>query len=71
MKVSKRHFYLEANVNKKRVFLTVQEAILRIERCGGLVSASVVYPPDRPGLKVLSAIDALVNYHGYKKIAKK
>jgi len=58
-------------MNKNRVFLTVQEAIERIERCGGRVSGGNVYPPDHAGLKVLSAIDALVNHHGYKRIAKK
>ena len=53
-------------MTKYRNFLSVEEAIKRIERNGGRVSGYMIRKPDKCGLKVLSAIDALVNYHGYK-----
>jgi len=48
----------------RRKFATIAEAKACIERNGGIVSPPTVTHP-HPGLKVLSAIDFLCNFHKY------
>jgi len=52
-------------MSKAIVFLTEWDAIARIERAGVQVRGKMIYRPKVSGLKVLSAIDCLVNHHGY------
>lgn len=48
----------------------IQEAIDRIKANGGQVRpiTKTIVRPNKPGLKVLSAMDCLVNYGGYRVI---
>ena len=48
----------------------IKEAKIRISENGGVIRnpTRTIVAPSKPGLKVLAAIDCLVNYAGYKVI---
>ena len=49
---------------------TLDSAIEKIERNGGKVARATKVIEGTFGLKVLGAVDYLVNYHGYRKAKK-
>lgn len=54
-------------MTKQREFkyTSIHEALDQIKRNGGRVKNNIFIQHPKPGLKLLSALDYLVNYHGY------
>jgi hypothetical protein len=53
-------------------YINVRDAISRIQNNGGKVKqvSRIIEPPSKPGLKVLSAMDCLVNYASYRIVKR-